>query len=82
MELINPLIINVLCQTEVREKTSLIASLEAEISSLHKKIDSLSNFVQKQVEESENGRQEAVSWQTKILHMQQDRDDAKVCFCR
>uniref|UniRef100_A0A0R3S6A4 GOLGA2L5 domain-containing protein n=1 Tax=Elaeophora elaphi TaxID=1147741 RepID=A0A0R3S6A4_9BILA len=62
---------------EMREKTSHITSLETEIVSLRKKIDSLSNTVQKQVEESENDRQEAVNWQTKMLHMQQDRDDAK-----
>ncbi|VDM91793.1 unnamed protein product [Litomosoides sigmodontis] len=62
---------------EVREKTSRITALETEIVSLRKKIDSLSNIMQRQVEESENGRQEAVNWQTKMLHIQQDRDDAK-----
>ncbi|CAG9535353.1 unnamed protein product [Cercopithifilaria johnstoni] len=62
---------------EMREKTSNITSLEAEILSLRKKIDSLSNAVQRQAEESENGRQEAVNWQTKMLHIQQERDDAK-----
>ncbi|EJD75681.1 hypothetical protein LOAG_17208 [Loa loa] len=62
---------------EMREKTSHITSLETEIVSLRKKIDSLSHAVQKQVEESESGRQETVNWQTKVLHMQQDRDDAK-----
>lgn len=67
-------------QIEVREKNSKITSLETEIVSLRQKIDSLSNAVQRQVEESENGRQEAVNWQTKMLHMQQDRDDAKVYF--
>ncbi|VBB25713.1 unnamed protein product, partial [Acanthocheilonema viteae] len=62
---------------EVREKTSHITSLETEIITLRKKIDSLSNTVQRQVEESENGRKEVINWQTKMLHMQQDRDDAK-----
>lgn len=36
--------------------------------------------MQRQVEESENDRQEAVNWQMKMLHIQQDRDDAKVLF--
>ncbi|VDM07692.1 unnamed protein product, partial [Wuchereria bancrofti] len=64
--------------TEMREKTSYITSLENEIVSLRRKIDSLSNTLQRQVEEAENSRQEAINWQTKMLHMQQDRDDAKV----
>uniref|UniRef100_A0A1I8EPI9 Golgin subfamily A conserved domain-containing protein n=1 Tax=Wuchereria bancrofti TaxID=6293 RepID=A0A1I8EPI9_WUCBA len=63
--------------TEMREKTSYITSLENEIVSLRRKIDSLSNTLQRQVEEAENSRQEAINWQTKMLHMQQDRDDAK-----
>uniref|UniRef100_A0A915PY38 Golgin subfamily A conserved domain-containing protein n=1 Tax=Setaria digitata TaxID=48799 RepID=A0A915PY38_9BILA len=62
---------------EVSEKTSRITSLEAEIVSLRKEISALSNAMQRHMEESENGRQETVNWQTKILHMQQDRDDAK-----
>lgn len=63
--------------TEMNEKTSYITSLKNEIVSLRKKIDSLSNTLQRQVEEAENSRQEAINWQTKMLHMQQDRDDAK-----
>ncbi|MCP9263830.1 hypothetical protein DINM_007202 [Dirofilaria immitis] len=62
---------------EMRDKTSHITSLETEIVSMRKEISSLNNAVQRQIEESENGRQEAVCWQTKMLHMQQDRDDAK-----
>ncbi|KAK6103849.1 putative golgin subfamily A member 2-like protein 5 protein [Brugia pahangi] len=63
--------------TEMNEKTSYITSLKNEIVSLRKKIDSLSNTLQRQMEEAENNRQEAINWQTKMLHMQQDRDDAK-----
>ncbi|KAM3718313.1 Golgin subfamily A member [Dirofilaria immitis] len=62
---------------EMRDKTSHITSLETEIVSMRKEISSLNNAVQRQIEESENGRQEAICWQTKMLHMQQDRDDAK-----
>ncbi|KAK6103850.1 putative golgin subfamily A member 2-like protein 5 protein [Brugia pahangi] len=61
----------------MNEKTSYITSLKNEIVSLRKKIDSLSNTLQRQMEEAENNRQEAINWQTKMLHMQQDRDDAK-----
>uniref|UniRef100_A0A8R1XJT3 Golgin subfamily A conserved domain-containing protein n=1 Tax=Onchocerca volvulus TaxID=6282 RepID=A0A8R1XJT3_ONCVO len=62
---------------EMQEKISHISSLEAEIILLRKEINSLSNEVQRQVKESKNGQEEAVNWQTKLLHIQQDRDDAK-----
>lgn len=64
----------------MRNKTSSITSLEAEILSLRKEIESLSYVLQKQAEKSEKDQKEVRNWQTKMLHTQQDRDDAKVSF--
>lgn len=67
-------------QLELNEKSTRLLKVEAELNSSKREIESLNALVQREAEELDKNRREAASWQAKVLHIQQDSNDAQVCL--
>uniref|UniRef100_F1KU05 Golgin subfamily A member 2 n=2 Tax=Ascaris TaxID=6251 RepID=F1KU05_ASCSU len=64
-------------QLELNEKSTRLLKVEAELNSSKREIESLNALVQREAEELDKNRREAASWQAKVLHIQQDSNDAQ-----
>uniref|UniRef100_A0A914ZMD7 Golgin subfamily A conserved domain-containing protein n=1 Tax=Parascaris univalens TaxID=6257 RepID=A0A914ZMD7_PARUN len=64
-------------QLELNEKSTRLLKVETELNSSKREIESLNALVQREAEELDKNRREAASWQAKVLHIQQDSNDAQ-----